>query len=218
VTGVRVKICGINSPLALDAAVSAGADMLGFVFFPPSPRALSPADAAALSAFHTGEAERVGLFVDPTDAEIEAVLAALPLDLLQLHGAEPPERCAALRARFGRPVMKALGIASAADLDALAGYAPAVDRFLLDAKPPVGAEIPGGNAAAFDWRLAAGRDVPRPWLLAGGLTPDNVAQAIAESGAPGVDVSSGVEKARGVKDPALVRAFVAAAKGDSAIV
>jgi phosphoribosylanthranilate isomerase len=209
----RVKICGVNSPVALDAAVAAGADMLGFVFFPPSPRALSPADAAALSAFHTGGAERVGLFVDPDDAAIEAVLSALPLDVLQLHGAETPERCAAVRARFGLPVMKALGVASPADLDALASYAPAVDRFLLDAKPPAGAELPGGNAAAFDWRIVSGRAVPRPWLLAGGLTPDNVARALAESGAPGVDVSSGVEKARGVKDPALVKAFVAAAKG-----
>ncbi len=209
----RVKICGVNSPVALDAAVAAGADMLGFVFFPPSPRALSPADAAALSAFHTGDAERVGLFADPSDAEIEAVLAALPLHVIQLHGGETPGRCAAVRARFGLPVMKALGVASPSDLDALADYAPAVDRFLLDAKPPAGAELPGGNAAAFDWRIVSGRTVPRPWLLAGGLTPDNVARALAESGAPGVDVSSGVEKARGVKDPALVRAFVAAAKG-----
>jgi len=208
-----VKICGVNSPMALDAAVAAGADMLGFVFFPPSPRALSLPDAAALAALDTGEAERVGLFVDPTDAEIEAVLAALPLDVIQLHGAETPERCAAVRARFGLPVMKALGVASPSDLDALTDYAPAVDRFLLDAKPPAGAELPGGNAAAFDWGLVAGRAVPRPWLLAGGLTPDNVARALAESGAPGVDVSSGVEKARGVKDPALVKAFVAAAKG-----
>jgi phosphoribosylanthranilate isomerase len=202
----------VNSPVALDAAVSAGADMLGFVFFPPSPRALSPADAAALAALDTGDAERVGLFVDPSDGEIEAVLSALPLDVVQLHGSETPERCAAVRARFGLPVMKALGVASPPDLEALADYAPAVDRFLLDAKPPAGAELPGGNAAAFDWRIASGRAVPRPWLLAGGLTPDNVARALAESGAPGVDVSSGVEKARGVKDPALVRAFVAAAK------
>jgi phosphoribosylanthranilate isomerase len=209
---VRVKVCGVNSPVALDAAVSAGADMLGFVFFPPSPRALSPADAAALAALDTGDAERVGLFVDPSDGEIEAVLSALPLDVVQLHGSETPERCAAVRARFGLPVMKALGVASPPDLEALADYAPAVDRFLLDAKPPAGAELPGGNAAAFDWRIASGRAVPRPWLLAGGLTPDNVARALAESGAPGVDVSSGVEKARGVKDPALVRAFVAAAK------
>jgi phosphoribosylanthranilate isomerase len=210
---VRVKICGVNSPAALDTAVSAGADMLGFVFFPPSPRALSPADAAALAALGTGDPERVGLFVDPDDDAIEAVLSGLPLDVLQLHGAETPERCAALRARFDLPVMKALGVASPADLDALDDYAPVVDRFLLDAKPPAGAELPGGNAAAFDWRLLSGRAVPRPWLLAGGLTPDNVARAVAESGAPGVDVSSGVEKPRGVKDPALIRAFVAAAKG-----
>ena len=210
---VRVKICGVNSPFALDAAVSAGADMLGFVFFPPSPRALSPTDAAALARLGTAEAERVGLFVDPDDATIEAVLSALPLDVIQLHGSETPERCTAIRASFGRPVMKALGVASPSDLDALSAYAPCVDRFLLDAKPPAGAELPGGNAAAFDWRLLSGRAVPRPWLLAGGLTPGNVAQAVGESGAPGVDVSSGVEKPRGVKDTALIRAFVAAAKG-----
>jgi phosphoribosylanthranilate isomerase len=155
---------------------------------------------------------KVGLFVDPTDDQIAAVLAALPLDLIQLHGEETPARCAAVRARFGLPVMKALGIAAASDLDALADYAPAVDRFLLDAKAPPGAPLPGGNAAAFDWTLTAGRVIPRPWLLAGGLTPLNVAAAIAASGAPGVDVSSGVEKARGVKDPALIAAFIGAAR------
>ena len=140
------------------------------------------------------------------------MLAALPLDVIQLHGEETPTRCAAIRARFGLPVMKALGIASAADLDALADYAPVVDRFLLDAKAPPGAPLPGGNAAPFDWTLTAGRTIPRPWLLAGGLTPENVGQAIAVSGAPGVDVSSGVERARGVKDPARIAAFVAASR------
>jgi phosphoribosylanthranilate isomerase len=150
--------------------------------------------------------------VDPTEDEIAAVLAALPLDVIQLHGEETPARCAAIRARFGLPVMKALGIASAADLDALADYAPVVDRFLLDAKAPPGAPLPGGNAAPFDWTLTAGRAIPRPWLLAGGLTPENVGQAIAVSGAPGVDVSSGVERARGVKDPARIAAFVGAAR------
>jgi phosphoribosylanthranilate isomerase len=214
--GVEVKICGVNDPAAFDAALAAGADMVGLVFYPPSPRAVTPAGAAALSA--RGPAcgpgpRRVGLFVDPTDAEIAAVLAALPLDLLQLHGAEDPARCAAVRARFGLPVMKALGVAAPADLEALADYAPAVDRFLLDAKPPPGAPLPGGNAAPFDWSLTAGRAIPRPWLLAGGLTPENVAAAIRAGGAPGVDVSSGVERARGAKDPARIAAFVAAARG-----
>jgi phosphoribosylanthranilate isomerase len=207
-----VKICGVNDAAGFDAAVAAGADMLGFVFYPPSPRALAPAAAAALSSRVDGGPLRVGLFVDPEDALIEAVLAALPLGLIQLHGAEDPARCAAIRARFGLPVMKALGIAEPADLTALAAFAPAVDRFLLDAKPPPGAALPGGNAAAFDWRLTAGRSIPRPWLLAGGLTPETVAEAIRQSGAPGVDVSSGVERARGVKDPARIAAFVAAAR------
>lgn len=205
-----VKICGINDEAAMRAAV--GADMIGFVFFPPSPRAVTPARAAALSAIVTGGPLRVGLFVDPSDDQLAETLAAVPLDVLQLHGEETPDRCAAIRARFGLPVMKALGIASAADLDALAAYAPVVDRVLLDAKAPPGAPLPGGNAAPFDWTLTAGRAIPRPWLLAGGLTPDNVAEAIRVSGAPGVDVSSGVEASRGVKDPARVAAFVAAAR------
>jgi phosphoribosylanthranilate isomerase len=208
-----IKICGVNDAAAMDAAVAAGADAVGFVFFPPSPRALTPAQAAALSArAPRGAPLRAGLFVDPTEAEVAAVLAALPLDLIQLHGAETPARCAAIRARFGVAVMKALGVARREDLDALEAYAPVVDRFLLDAKPPVGAELPGGNAAAFDWTLTAGRAVPRPWLLAGGLTPGNVAEAIRASGAPGVDVSSGVERARGVKDAGLIAAFVAAVR------
>ncbi len=205
-----VKICGINDEAAMQAA--AGADLVGFVFFPPSPRAVTPAQAAALSATVTGGPLRVGLFVDATDDQLAETLAVAPLDVLQLHGEETPDRCAAVRARFGLPVMKALGIASAADLDGLAAYAPHVDRFLLDAKAPPGAPLPGGNAAPFDWTLTAGRTIPRPWLLAGGLTPGNVAEAIRVAGAPGVDVSSGVEASRGVKDPARIAAFIAAAR------
>ncbi|MFT8243307.1 phosphoribosylanthranilate isomerase [Roseomonas sp. BN140053] len=212
----EVKICGLNDAAGLEAAWRAGADYVGFVFIPASPRAVTPAAAAALSAAlpsrAAGGPSRVGLFLDPADAEVAAVLAALPLDFLQLHGEETPERCAALRARFGIPVMKALGVATAADLLLLEAYAPAVDRFLLDAKPPPGAALPGGNALRFDWALLAGHAVPRPWLLAGGLTPDNVAEALGRSGAPGVDVSSGVERARGVKDPGRIAAFVAAAR------
>ena len=209
------KICGLNDAAGLDAAVAGGAEMIGFVFFPPSPRAVTAEVAAALSARapSDGGPLRVGLFVDATDEAIAAVLDALPLDILQLHGEETPARCAELRARFGRPVMKALGIASEADLGLLESYAPAVDRFLLDAKPPPGATIPGGNAAVFDWSLLAGRTIPRPWLLAGGLTPENVADAVRGTGAPGVDVSSGVERARGVKDPARIAAFLHAAHG-----
>lgn len=158
---------------------------------------------------------RVGLFADAEDAAIAAVLASLPLDLLQLHGDEDPRRCRAVRERFGLPVMKALGIADAADVRAIDDWTPAVDRLLLDAKPPPGAVLPGGNARAFDWGLLAGVRVARPWLLAGGLNAGNVARAIAASGAPGVDVSSGVERTRGVKDPALIAEFVAAARGSA---
>ncbi len=208
----QVKICGLNDAEGYDAAVAAGANHVGFVFYPPSPRAVSPAQAAALASRHPGGPRRVGLLVDASDAEIEAILAAVPLDILQLHGEETPARATALRQRFGLPVMKALGIAEAADLALLDSYAPAVDMFLLDAKPPQGASLPGGNATSFDWSLLAGRTIPRPWLLAGGLTAANVGAAIALSGAPGVDVSSGVERARGVKDPALIEAFVRAAR------
>jgi phosphoribosylanthranilate isomerase len=207
----EVKICGINDVEALDSAARAGAQMVGFVFYPPSPRSVVPVQAAGLAARLPATIAPVGLFVDASDEAIAAVLAEVPLRLLQLHGQESPERCAAIRDRFGLPVMKALGIAAEADLALLDTYAPVVDRFLLDAKPPAGASLPGGNATAFDWTLLAGRAIPRPWLLAGGLTAANVADAIRTSGAPGVDVSSGVERVRGLKDPVLVRAFVAAA-------
>lgn len=210
---VEVKICGIRDAEALDAAVEAGADFIGFVFFPPSPRAVTPAEAGALSARHAGGPVRVGLFVDPTDEQLAATLAEAPLGLIQLHGEETPSRAAAIRARFGLPVMKALGIGAPEDLAAVEAFAPVVDRFLFDAKPPPGGPLPGGNAQPFEWRLMAGRAIPRPWLLAGGLTPGNVAEAIRTAQAPGVDVSSGVERARGVKDPALIRAFVSSAKG-----
>ena len=207
-----VKICGVNDAAAMDAAVAARADLIGFVFFPRSPRHVTPARAAELHARHAGGPVRAGLFVNPSDDDIAAFLAAVPLGLIQLHGEEAPERCAGIRARFGLPVMKALGIAAPRDLDALTRYAPVVDRFLLDAKAPEGAALPGGNATPFDWSLTAGRIIRKPWLLAGGLTPANVRDAIRASGAPGVDVSSGVERARGVKDPELVREFVARAR------
>jgi phosphoribosylanthranilate isomerase len=210
---VEVKICGIRDAETLDAVVQAGADFVGYNFFPPSPRFVTPAEAGALAARHTGGPQRVGLFVDATDDAIAAVLAAVPLEILQLQGSETPERAAAIRTRFGLPVMKALGIAAEEDFAFVAAFVPVVDRFLFDAKPPPGASLPGGNAAAFEWRLLAGRVIPRPWLLAGGLTAGNVAEAIRTAGAPGVDVASGVERARGVKDAALIRAFVAAARG-----
>ncbi|WP_408870505.1 phosphoribosylanthranilate isomerase [Elioraea sp.] len=211
---MRVKICGVNDPDAFRTAAEAGADLAGFVFFPPSPRAVSPGQAARLAALAPKGPERVGLFVDAEDAAIAAVLAAVRLDVLQLHGGETPDRVAAIRARFGLRVMKAVGVATRAEAEAaVARYGPVADLMMFDAKPPPGAPLPGGNAVPIDWTILRGLDVPVPWLLAGGLTPANVAQAIAASGAPGVDVSSGVERARGVKDPGLIRAFIAAARG-----
>lgn len=210
---VEVKICGVNTPEALRWAAEAGADFVGLVFFPASPRAVTPAQSGAISGSLVGGPKRVGLFVDPEDALLEAALAATALDFLQLHGEESPARVAEIRARFGVPVMKALGIATEADLVQIAAYAEVADRLLLDAKPPPDAVLPGGNAAPFEWRLARLARINRPWLLAGGLTPANVAEAIAASGAPGVDVSSGVERSRGVKDPGLIRAFVTASRG-----
>jgi phosphoribosylanthranilate isomerase len=207
VTGVQVKIGGINDPLAFDTAVAASADYVGFNFFPPSPRYVTPAQAAALSARHPGGPRRVGLFVEPTEAAIAAALAVVRLDILQLYGAAA--YLGALRARFGLPVWRSIGIDTAADLPRDAGGA---DALVLEAKPPPAATRPGGNATPFDWSLLRGWQAPAPWVLAGGLTPDNVAGAIRATGATVVDVSSGVERARGVKDPALIRSFIASAR------
>jgi len=202
-----VKICGINAPEALDAAVDAGADYVGFVFFPPSPRAVTPSQAAALSAHRPGGPARVGLLVDPTDDDVAEALAALPLDVLQVHAAAG--RAAELRMRFGTPVWAVAGIGNPADLPTAAA---GVDGLLLDAKAPPGAVLPGGNARVFDWSMLRGWAAPAPWLLAGGLTPGNVAEAVRISGAPAVDVSSGVERSRGLKDAVLIQAFVRNAK------
>lgn len=205
---VRVKICGINDPAAFDAAVEARADWIGFVFFPPSPRSVTPPEAAALSARHPSGPGRVGLFVDPSVADVASALDALPLDALQLYAA--PARIAAVRMRFGVPVWRALGVVTTAELpDRMDG----VDRLMIEPSPPPGATRPGGNAARLDWGMLAGWAPPGPWMLGGGLMPDNVAEAIAASGADAVDVSSGVERALGVKDPTLIRAFIAAARG-----
>ncbi len=209
---VTAKICGVNAPEAVRAAVAGGASHLGLNFYPPSPRAVTPAQAAALVADLPERPCRVGVFVDPDDAAIAAVLDALPLGMIQLHGQETPARAAEIRARFGRPVMKAIRVAEAADLDAAAAYAEVVDWFLFDARPPAGltGALPGGNALSFDWRLLAGRRWPVPWMLSGGLDADNVARAVAATGARVVDVSSGVEDRRGHKSPALIAAFLAA--------
>ena len=203
----HIKICGLTDDAGFDATISAAVDYVGFNFFPASPRFVSPVRAASLSARHAGGPLRVGLFVNPSEAEIEAVLAAMQLDILQLYTA--PERAGALRARFALPVWRAVGVATAADLPADCGGA---DALLIETKPPAGATRPGGNAASFDWSILAGWSAPYPWALAGGLTPGNVAAAIRITHAAIVDVSSGVESSPGVKDPALIRDFAAAAR------
>lgn len=209
---VGVKICGLSEMNALNAAVEAGADYVGLVFFPPSPRAVSPDQAAALAGAVEDRVKRVGLFVDPSDDEVDAVLARAPLDLLQLHGDETPDRASELRARTGLPVIKALKIADADDLDGARAYQDRVDMLLFDAKPPKGATRPGGNAEAFDWTLLAGRSWSQPWFLAGGLTAANVGAARRVTGATLIDASSGVETAPGRKDVAKIREFIAAAR------
>lgn len=209
---IEVKICGIRTAEALDAALDAGADLVGFVHFPKSPRHLSLADAPPLVARVAGRARKVALLVDPTDDLVADVIAAFSPDILQLHGAETPERVAALRARFGIAVMKALPVARREDLAALPAYAAVADRILFDAKPDPGALLPGGNGRPFDWSLVAGLDAGRPLMLSGGLDAENVSQALSVARTSGVDVSSGVEDAPGVKSPARIRAFVAAAR------
>jgi phosphoribosylanthranilate isomerase len=207
-----VKICGLSTEETLDAALAAGADMVGFNFFPKSPRFVNTVNAAALAKRARGRTETVALVVDMDDAAIGDLIAAVKPDWLQLHGQETIERVATIRTRFGIKTMKAVGVAGATDLALARSYAGVADRLLLDAKPPKDATRPGGNARTFDWSLAVGFAPGVPYLLSGGLTPTNVAEAIAVTGAPGVDVSSGIETAPGQKDPALIRAFVANAR------
>jgi phosphoribosylanthranilate isomerase len=209
---LSVKICGLGDAEAVAAAVAGGAAFVGFVFFPPSPRAITPRVAASLAAAVPPQIAKVGLFVDADDATIASALAAVSLDLLQCHGHETPQRLAALRARFGRPLIKAIPIATREDLDVVAAYEDMAEMLLFDARPPAAASRPGGNAAAFDWSLLQGRRFNRPWLLAGGLNAGNVTDAVAISGAAAVDVASGVERAPGVKDPGLIRQFLATCK------
>jgi len=209
---VHVKICGVTNAAAIDSAVSAGAHYLGFNFYPPSPRYLTPERASALMRDVPAGVAKVALVVDAQDDELEALLDAVPADVLQLHGHESPERVAEVRARFGLPVIKVVGIADADDLADLDKYLAVSDQILVDTKPPKNARLPGGNGLAFDWRLLQGRQWPCPWLLAGGLTPENVGAAIRLTGARQVDVSSGVESAPGVKDAERMAAFIQAAQ------
>ena len=208
---ISVKICGINDEAGYDAAVEAGADWIGFVFYPPSPRAIGPQQAAILARRHPGGPRRVGLFVDPVPHDIASVLFGVKLDALQIYAED--SRALPLRDRFAPELWRALGVSRATDLPLLA---PDADRIVVEAKPPEGASRPGGNAAQIDWRITRRWRAPLPWILAGGLTPENVAEAIATSGATAVDVSSGVESSPGRKDPARIHAFVAAAKAAGA--
>lgn len=210
---IAVKICGLRDPATVAAAVAAGARYVGLNFFPKSPRFVSPETAVALAAHIPPGVAKVGLLVDPDDAELDRITGQVPLDLVQLHGHETPERVADVRARTGLPVIKALGVADADDLPALDRFGAVADMLLVDTKPPKGAVLSGGTGQTFDWGLIAGRRWPIPWMLAGGLTAQNVAQAIAETGAQIVDVSSGVERERGVKDPDMIAAFIRAAQG-----
>ncbi len=212
VGATRVKICGLRTPQDVAVAAEAGAAYIGLVFFARSPRSVTPETARALAWAAPPGVAKVALVVDAADAEIDAITGTVPLDMLQLHGAETPARVAALRARTGLRVMKALGLATADDLPRIADFEAVADQILVDAKAPKDAVLPGGNGLAFDWRLVAGRTWRRPWMLAGGLTPATVAEAIRLTGARQVDVSSGVESAPGVKDGGLIRAFIAAAK------
>ena len=208
-----VKICGINSPESADAVVRAGADLAGLVFHPGSPRHLTFEAGGSLSGRMRGRVRLVALMVDAGDETIAQVLKVVKPDFLQLHGKETPARAAAVRARFGVPLIKAIAVADAADLSIVPCYEQSCAMFLFDAKAPDGSR-PGGRGAPFDWQLLRGRSFSRPWLLAGGLTPENVTRAVATAKAPGVDVSSGVETTPGVKSAELIAAFVSAARNE----
>ena len=211
--GVRVKICGLKTLADVQAVARAGAAYAGFNFFPKSPRLVTPDVARALAIAAPEGLCKVALVVDADDAALDAIVNAVPLDMLQLHGLETPARVAEVKARYCLPVMKAIGVADEADLAQLLDYSLVADQILIDAKPPKDAVLPGGNGLTFDWRLLVGRKWLRPWMLAGGLTSDNVAQAVRLTGARQVDVASGVELAPGVKDAVRIAAFVQAAQG-----
>jgi len=209
---LEVKVCGLTDAAAVAAAAEGGARWLGFVFYPPSPRALSPAEVAPLAALAPAGCRTVGVLVDPDDAQIEAILGVVALDALQLHGAQTPARVAAIKAATGRLVIKALSVAEPEDLAPVAAYAEVADMLLFDARPPRDpAALPGGNGLSFDWRLLQSLEVTRPWLLAGGLNAANLASAVRLCGARAVDVSSGVEQRPGRKDPARIKEFLALA-------
>ena len=208
---VLVKICGLSTPQTLDATIAAGADLAGFVFFAKSPRHIDLDTARALGEQAAGRIQKVALTVDADDAALAEIVAALRPDMLQLHGHESPERASAVKARFGLPVIKAIGVASAADVAAARSYDGVADWLLFDAKPAPDATVPGGAGVVFDWDLLRNITAAK-WMLSGGLDPENVAAALRQTQAPAVDVSSGVESARGVKDAGKIAAFVAAVR------
>lgn len=209
----RVKICGIKSAEAMAAALEARADLIGLVFFPPSPRSVTIDEAVPLADYARGNAAIVALVVDADDALIESIVAAINPDLLQLHGSETPQRVAEIAERFGKPVMKAIKVSTREDAQTALAYRDVADLVLFDAKPPQGADRPGGHGVAFDWSALDDVRHEIAFMLSGGLTPDTVADAVRATGATVVDVSSGVESAPGVKDPGLIRSFIRAAKG-----
>ena len=213
---IKVKFCGLNTSVDVQAAARAGAAYVGFVFFPKSPRHLSVEEACALAEATPVGILKVALTVDATDAFLDQLTENVPLDMLQLHGRETPVRVAQIKSRYGLSVIKAVGVAQAGDLIKIDDYAAVCDQLLIDAKPPVDGVLPGGNGLAFDWRLIADRKWPLPWMLAGGLTPETVPVALKVTGAQQLDVSSGVETAPGVKNAALMSAFMAAAQGHPA--
>ncbi len=209
---VQIKLCGLNGAADVAAANSVSADYVGFVFVQKSPRWVTPARAAPLAAAIAPGTVKVGLVVNPTDADLDDILALVDLDMIQLHGSESPDRVAQVKTRTGLPVMKAVGIAAASDVDKARTFEAVADQLLLDAKP-ASEEMPGGNGVAFDWRLLDGQEFSVPWMLAGGLDPTNVAHAVRLTSATMVDVSSGIEAAPGQKDPAKIKAFANAARG-----
>lgn len=206
--GLDIKICGLSTLETLDAAIGAGATHVGFIFFAKSPRYVAPDAAAPLAErAQSSGAKAVAVTVDADDAMLDGIVGAMQPDMLQLHGAETAERVAAVKARYGLPVMKALAISDAGDLAKLDPYRGIADRFLLDAKPPKGSDLPGGNGVSFDWSLLGALPAGTDYMLSGGLSADNIAEALATANPPGIDVSSGVESAPGVKDMALIERF-----------
>ncbi|WP_137928970.1 phosphoribosylanthranilate isomerase [Mesorhizobium comanense] len=207
-----IKICGLKTDQAMAAALAGGASHVGFIFFAKSPRYVAPAEAGRLREAARGKALAVAVTVDASDAFLDEIVTAMRPDMLQLHGAETPERVAELKARYGLPAMKALPLSEAADLDRIKPFIGVADRFLFDAKPPKGSVLPGGNGVAFDWRILAGLDAGVDYMLSGGLNAANIGDALRLANPPAIDISSGVESAPGVKDPALIEQFFRAVR------